>query len=110
MFLLYIIWENKLIGSADDSTLMAVVPPPGIRIKIAESLKHNLINISERCHLWGIKLNVSETKTMIVFQPCTMHPQSPPVTSGRTVLKETDVNDIMGVPFDSKMIFYINLC
>ena len=30
--------ENKLIVYADDSTLMAVVPSPGVRVVVAESL------------------------------------------------------------------------
>ena len=29
------ILENKLIGYADDSTLMAVVPSPGVRVAVA---------------------------------------------------------------------------
>ena len=41
LFLLYTselisILENKLIGDADDSTLMAVVPSPGIRVAVAD--------------------------------------------------------------------------
>ena len=35
---LFAILENKLIGYADDSTLMAVVPSPGVRVAVAESL------------------------------------------------------------------------
>ena len=35
---LFYILENKLIGYADDSTLMAVVPSPGVRVALAESL------------------------------------------------------------------------
>ena len=35
---LFFILENKLIGYADDSTLMAVVPYPGDRVAVAESL------------------------------------------------------------------------
>ena len=57
------------------------------------------------CDLWGIKLNASKTKTMIVSRSCTMHPQSPALTIGRTVLKESDDLVILGVTFDSKMIF-----
>ena len=34
---LFFILENKLIGYADDSTLMAVVPSPGVRVAVAES-------------------------------------------------------------------------
>ena len=43
LFLLYTseffsILENKLIGYPDDSTLIAVVPSPGVRVTVAESL------------------------------------------------------------------------
>ena len=34
-----------------------------------------------------------------------MHPHSPPLTIGRTVLKESDDLVILGVTFDSKMTF-----
>ena len=34
-----------------------------------------------------------------------MHPQSPPLAIGRTVLKESDDLVILGVTFDSKMTF-----
>ena len=30
--------ENKLVGYADDFTLMAIVPSPGVRVTVAESL------------------------------------------------------------------------
>ena len=46
------------------------------------------------CDLWGMKLNSSKTKTMIVSQ-------SPPLTIDGTVLKESDDLDILGVTFDS---------
>ena len=41
------ILENKLIGYADDSTLMAVVPSPGVRVAVGESLFHDLGRVSE---------------------------------------------------------------
>ena len=84
---LFSILENKLIGYTDDSTLMAVVPSPGIRVAVAEPLIHDLGRVSEWCDLWGMKLNVSKTKTMIVSRSRTMHPKSSPITIGRTVLK-----------------------
>ena len=52
-----------------------------------------------------MKLNASKTKTMIVSRSRTMHPQSPPLTIGRTVLKESDDLVVLGVAFDSKMTF-----
>ena len=74
--------ENKLISYADDSTLMAVVPSPGVRVAAAESLIRDLGRVSKWCDLWGMKLNASKTKTMIVSRSRTMHPQSPPLTIG----------------------------
>ena len=82
LFLLYTselfpILENKLIVYADDSTLMAVVPSPDIKVAVAESLICDLGRVSEWCDILGMKLNASETKTMIVSRSCRMHPQSP---------------------------------
>ena len=74
---LFFILENKLIGYADDSTLIAVVPSPGVRVMVAESLNRDLVRVNAWCVLWGMKLNVCKTKTMIVSRSCTMHPQSP---------------------------------
>ena len=70
LFLLYTLelfstLENKRIGYADDSTLMAVVPSPAVRVPVAESLIRDLGRVSEWCENWGMKLNVSKTKTMI---------------------------------------------
>ena len=38
-----------------------------------------------------------------------MHPQSPPLTIGGTAPKESDDLVILGVTFDSKMTFEMNL-
>ena len=56
LFLLYTsqlfsILENKLIRYADDSTLMAGVPSPGVRVAVAESLIRDLGRDSEWCNL-----------------------------------------------------------
>ena len=58
--------ENELIGYADNSTLMAVVPSPGVRVVVAESMIRDLFRVSDWCELWGMKLNASKTKTVIV--------------------------------------------
>ena len=84
---------------------MAVLLSPGFRVRVAESLIRDLGRISEWCDLRGIKLNASKTKTMIVSRSRTMHQQSPPLTIGGTVPKESDHLDILGVTyFYSKMI------
>ena len=62
MFLLYTsepfsILENKLVGYADDSTLIAVLTSPGVRVIVAESMNRDLVKVSEWCDLWGMKFN-----------------------------------------------------
>ena len=52
-----------------------------------------------------MKLNASNTKTMIVSRSRTMHPQSPTLTIDGTALKESDDLNILGVTFDSKLTF-----
>ena len=84
---------------------MAVGPSPGIRVAVAKSLIFDLGRVSKWCDLWGMKLNASKTKTMIVSRSLTLHPQSSPLTIGRTVLKESDDLVILGETFDSKMTF-----
>ena len=102
---LFSILENRLIGYADDSSLMFVLPSPGVRVAVADSLIRDLGRASEWCDLWGMKLNVRKTKTMIVSRSRTMHPQSSPLTIGGTVLKESDDLVILEVTFDFKMTF-----
>ena len=110
LFLLYTskifsILEKKLISYAYDSNFMAVLPSPGVRVIVAESPIRDLGRVSEWCDLWGMKLNASKTKTMIVSSSHTMHPQSPPLTISGTVLKESDDLVILGLTFDSKLTF-----
>ena len=51
LFLMYIsevlsILENKQIGYADDSTLIAVVPSPGVPVTVAESLNRDIVRVN----------------------------------------------------------------
>ena len=55
----------------------------------SHTLSHNLVKVIEWCDLKGMILNASKTKTLIVSRSRTMHPQSPALTIGRTVLKES---------------------
>ena len=94
-----------MIGYADDSSLLPVVPFPSVRVTVAESLNNDLGKVSEWCDLWGMKLNMSKTKTMILSRSRTLPLQSPPLTIGGTMLKESDDLDTLVVAFDSKMTF-----
>ena len=65
-------------------------------------MSHDLVKVSEWYNLWGMKMNASKTKTMILSNSHTVHPQSLALTIGGTMLKESDVLVILGVTFDSK--------
>ena len=92
------------------TTLMAVVPSPGVRVDTAaEPLIRDLGRVSEWCDLRGMKLNASKTETMIVSRSRIMQPQSPTLTIVRTVLKESDDLVILGVTFDQKITFVKHL-
>ena len=84
---------------------MAVVPFPDVRVAVAESLIRDLGRVSEWCDLGVMKLNASKTKTMIALRSRTMHPQSPPLTIGGTVLKKSDDLVILGLTLYSKITF-----
>ena len=51
---LFSIVENKLYGYVDDSTLVAVVPSPGERVAVSESMNRDLNRVSVWFNLWGM--------------------------------------------------------
>ena len=75
------------------------MPSTGVRVTEAESLSRDLVKVSEWCDLLWIKLNVSKTKTLIVYRSCTQN--ASPVYIGGTVLMESDNLVILGMAFDS---------
>ena len=88
--------ENKLCGYADDSTLVALVLSPGERVAVSESINRDLNRVSVGCNMWGMELNASKTKTMIVSRSRTVHPQLTTLTIVGTVLKESADLVILG--------------
>ena len=100
--------EKQAYGYADDSTVVAVVPSPGEKVAVSESMNRDLNKVSmwcKPCNLWGMKLNASKTKIMIVSRSRTVHPQLTPLTLDGTVLKESADLVILSVTFDAKTTF-----
>ena len=62
---------------------------PGQRVAVSESMNRDLNRLSLWYSLWGMKLNASKTKTMIVSRSRSVHPQLSPLTLDETVLKES---------------------
>ena len=47
--------ENNLYGYADDSTLVAVMPSPGERVAVSESMNRDPNRVTVWWNLWGMK-------------------------------------------------------
>ena len=98
----FYIRENKLIGYADDSTLIAVLPSPGFRVTVAESLSHDPVKVSEWYDLGGIKFNASKTKTMMVSRSRKMHPHCAwPCYIGSDIWFQDDVWEASSLGFQN---------
>ena len=102
---LFSVMENNLSGYADDSTLVAVVPSTCERVAVSEYINRDLNRVSVWCNLWGMNLNASRTKTMIVSRSRTVHPQLTPLTLDGTVLKKSADLVKLGATFDAKLTF-----
>ena len=44
-----ILLKNNLIGYADEFILIAVLPSPGVRVTVTESLSSDVVKVSEWC-------------------------------------------------------------
>ena len=50
------ILENKLIGYADHSSMLSIVPSPRVGDRVAECLNRDLGKVSEFCYLFADKI------------------------------------------------------
>ena len=71
LFLLYIadlprLLQNELVGYADDSSLLCRIPHPRDRSSVAASLNDDLAVISDWCSRWGMLVNPSKTRGMLI--------------------------------------------
>ena len=97
--------ENKIVQYADDATLVGVVKSPLLRNETALSLNRDMDRIREWCSRWGMRLNSSKTKTLLISRSRTNFPPHPPLQVDGTLLNESEVLTILGVTFDSHLTF-----
>ena len=67
---LFCILENRLIGYADDSTLMAIVPSPGVRVAVAESLICDLGRVRQDYDSLEVSHNASPVTPIDYWRNC----------------------------------------
>ena len=102
LFLLYIadlpgLLQNELVGYADDSTLLCRIPHPRDRSSVAASLNDDLSVIRNWCSRWGMLVNPSETKGMLISRSRTVEPLFPDLIVDGTVVEIVSELKILGV-------------
>ena len=110
LFLLYIadlprLLQNELVGYADDSTLLCRIPHPRDRSSVAASLNDDLAVISDWCSRWGMLVNPSKTRGMLISRSRTVEPFFPDLLIDGSVVEMVSEFKILGVIIDSKLSF-----
>jgi hypothetical protein len=88
--------ENTLFNYADDSTLVALIRQPGLRTSVRDSLNRDLDRIGSWFAKWGMKLNPSKTKCLIVSRSRTHFPPHEPLVLGGSPLMDLSSLEILG--------------
>ena len=110
LFLLYIadlprLLQNELVGYADDSTLLCGIPNPRNRSSVAASMNDDLAVISDWCSRWGMLVNPSKTRRMLISRSRTVEPLFPYLLIDGSVVEMISELKILGVILDSKLTF-----
>ena len=110
LFLLYIadfprLLQNELVGYADDSTLLCRIPHPRDRSSVAASLNDDLAVISDWCSRWGMLVNTSKTRGMLISRSRTVEPLFPDLLIDGSVVEMVSELKILCVIIDSKLTF-----
>ena len=95
--------QNVLVGYADDSTLLCRIPHPRDRSSVAASLNDDLAVISDWCSRWGMLVNPSKSRGMLISR--TVEPLFPNLVVDGTVVEMVSELKILGVILDSKLAF-----
>ena len=110
LFLQYIadlprLLQNELFGYADDSTLLCRIPHPRDRSSMAASLNDDLAEISDWCSRWGMLVNPSKTRGMLISRSRTVEPLFPDLLIDGSVVEMVSELKILGVILNSKLSF-----
>ena len=97
--------ESTMVAYADDTTLFAPIVSPQDRPRVAEMLERDLLKIQSWCKIWGMRLNPSKSRSLVVSRSRTLEPPHPDlIVDGETIENCSSIK-LLGVIFDSKLSF-----
>ena len=110
LFLLYIadlprLLQNELVGYADDSTLLCRIQHPRNWSSVAALLNDDLAVISDWCSRWGMLVNPSKKRGMLISRSRTVEPLFPDLVIDGSVVEMVSELRIFGIVLDSKLTF-----
>ena len=97
--------QNEMVGYADDSTLLCRISHPRDRSSVAASLNGDLAVISDWCSKWGMLVNPSKTRGMLISRSLTVELLFPDLVIDGSVVEMVSELKILGVILDSKLTF-----
>ena len=97
--------QNELVGYADGSTLLCRIPHPLDRSSVAESLNDDLAVISDWCSRWGMLINPSKARGMLISRSRTVQHLFPDLVIDSSVVVMVSELKILSVILDSKLTF-----
>ena len=100
LFLLYIADLPRLVGYADDSALLCRIRHPRDRSSVAASLNDDLAVISDWCSRWGMLVNPSKTRGMLISRSRTVEPLFHDLVIDGSVVEMVSELKILGVILD----------
>ena len=114
LFILYTadMWtgiECGMIAYADDTTLYAPIPSPQDRHSVANMLSRDVMRIMSWCDRWGMKLNPSKSRSIVISRSRTAFPCHPDIVVGGATIPPCSTLKLLGVTFDPKFTFETHL-
>ena len=110
LFFLYIadlprLLQIELVPYADDSTLLCRIPHPRNRSSVTASLNDDLAVNGDWSSRWGMLVNPSKMRGMLISRSRTVEPLFPDLLIDGSVVEMFSELKILGVILDSKLTF-----
>ena len=97
--------ESSMVAYADDTTLFVPIESPQDRVQVADLLNRDIQRIQAWCDMWGMRLNPSKSKNLVVGRSRTLDPPHPDlIINGNTIVNSSTIK-LLGVTFDPKLTF-----
>ena len=97
--------ESDMVSYADDTTLSVNINSTNDRLVKANMLCRDISRIKSWCDRWGMKLNPSKSRSLIVSRSRTPQPQHPVLNVDNDVIPNFSTLKLLGVTLDSKLTF-----